>query len=66
MTDSPQQAGSDGAADAPDDVKERFREALRRKQEHAKSGAGHEDTGSKIHAAHGPAAGRRQFRRKSG
>ncbi|OZM70132.1 hypothetical protein CFN78_27080 [Amycolatopsis antarctica] len=50
-----------------DDVKRQFREALERKQAKAKSGASHEDRGSKIHNAHnGPAATKREFRRKSG
>ena len=51
-----------------DDVKRKFREALARKRglqgEHGSNGKG---TGaSKIHGAHGPAAGQRSFRRKSG
>jgi len=50
-----------------DDVKRQFREALERKQAKAKSGTAHEDRGSKIHSAHnGPAASKREFRRKSG
>lgn len=48
------------------DVRARFREALERKQAKAKSGESHADGSSKIHDAHGPAAGRRTFRRKSG
>jgi hypothetical protein len=50
-----------------DEVKRKFREALDRKRQiHAEgSGQGGRDAG-KIHGAHGPAAGRRQFRRKSG
>ncbi|HLH82693.1 MAG TPA: DUF5302 domain-containing protein [Trebonia sp.] len=48
-------------------MKRKFREALDRKRQiHAEgSGQGGRDAG-KIHGAHGPAAGRRQFRRKSG
>jgi hypothetical protein len=50
-----------------DEVKRKFREALDRKnQSHAEGqGNGGQDTG-KIHGAHGPAASRRNFRRKSG
>lgn len=58
---------ADGAGDTPeDDVKRQFREALERKQAKAKSGAAHEDHGSKAQHAHGPAAQKRTFRRKSG
>jgi Family of unknown function (DUF5302) len=49
-----------------EDVRARFREALERKQAKAKSRESHADGSSKIHDAHGPAAGRRVFRRKSG
>ncbi|MFF5992237.1 DUF5302 domain-containing protein [Prauserella flavalba] len=49
-----------------DDVKRRFREALERKQAKAKAGAAHEDLGSKVNHAHGPASHKRTFRRKSG
>ncbi len=49
-----------------EDVKARFREALERKQAKNRMGEGHADARSKVHDAHGPAAGRRQFRRKSG
>ncbi|MGH3449203.1 MAG: DUF5302 domain-containing protein [Haloechinothrix sp.] len=67
MSESQQQTeSSDDSAGAPSDVKQQFREALERKQASAKSGAGHEDAGSKINHAHGPVAGKRQFRRKSG
>ena len=66
-------AGADAAAGADsekpdiDEVKRKFREALdRKRQVHAE---GQEQGGrdpSKIHGAHGPAASRRSFRRKSG
>jgi Family of unknown function (DUF5302) len=51
-----------------DDVKRRFREALERKQGRQADKAGDADSkdASKIHGAHGPAAMRRSFRRKSG
>jgi hypothetical protein len=59
--------GDDEAKPGIDEVKRKFREALDRKREiHASgSGQGGRDN-SKIHGAHGPASGRRQFRRKSG
>ncbi len=50
-----------------DDLKRKFREALDRKHSsHSAANAeGAQDTG-KVHGAHGPAASRRSFRRKSG
>ena len=50
-----------------DDVKRKFREALDRKHQiHTEAqGKGGRDTG-KVNGAHGPAASRRNFRRKSG
>ena len=65
MSDPAEPTGTEGAA-APDDVKQRFREALERKQAKAKQGEEHADGSSKVHNAHGPAAARRTFRRKSG
>jgi Family of unknown function (DUF5302) len=63
-------SGTSEPADTPepaeDDVRARFREALERKQAKAKARENHADGSSKIHEAHGPAAGRRTFRRKSG
>jgi hypothetical protein len=50
-----------------DDVKAKFREALDRKRQHHDEGQGkgsHES--GKVSGAHGPAASRRNFRRKSG
>ena len=56
-------------ADKPDidDVKAKFREALdRKRQVHAEGqGKGGHESG-KVSGAHGPAASRRNFRRKSG
>ncbi|TDE43428.1 hypothetical protein E1295_26355 [Nonomuraea mesophila] len=51
-----------------DEMKRKFREALERKRnQHAASGAGGRGVDpSKIHGAHGPAASKRSFRRKSG
>jgi hypothetical protein len=50
-----------------DDVKAKFREALdRKRQVHAEGqGKGAHEAG-KVNGAHGPAASRRSFRRKSG
>ena len=55
------------AADDKDEVKRKFREALDRKhaQTDKKSGGDPKDS-SKVHGTHGPAQGRRTFRRKSG
>ena len=50
-----------------DETKRKFREALERKHQAHNEGqgkGGHDD--GKIHGAHGPAASRRNFRRKSG
>ncbi|MBB2913665.1 hypothetical protein FHS43_004974 [Streptosporangium becharense] len=51
-----------------DELKRKFREALdRKKQAQADAVAGGKGkNSSKIHGAHGPAAARRSFRRKSG
>jgi Family of unknown function (DUF5302) len=59
-------AGQPAQADL-DETKRKFREALERKhQAHAEGqGQGGRD-GGKINSAHGPAASRRNFRRKSG
>jgi hypothetical protein len=59
---------SDGDdANSRDEQQRKFREALERKREaHAGASAeGAHGTG-KVHGAHGPAASRRSFRRKSG
>jgi len=61
-----EKTGEDAKPDL-DETKRKFREALERKQ-HAHSegqGKGGRD-GGKINGAHGPAASRRNFRRKSG
>ena len=50
-----------------DDTKRKFREALDRKHQAHNDGQGQGGRdGSKINGAHGPAASRRNFRRKSG
>jgi hypothetical protein len=57
----------DAGKPAIDDVKAKFREALdRKRQVHAEGqGKGSHESG-KVNGAHGPAASRRSFRRKSG
>jgi hypothetical protein len=62
----PEPQDEDGAQPSEQDVRAQFREALDRKQAKAKARENHADGSSKIHEAHGPAAGRRTFRRKSG
>jgi hypothetical protein len=54
--------------ESTDDVKDKFREALERKRSHQAERDSDAETAdnSKIHGAHGPASGRREFRRKSG
>jgi len=61
------EAGPPGEAVKPDldEVKRKFREALERKRNSHASAEGADHTG-KVHGAHGPAASRRSFRRKSG
>ncbi|WP_214416099.1 DUF5302 domain-containing protein [Sphaerisporangium fuscum] len=54
---------------SPDDeLKRKFREALERKRrsQAETNAAARGKDGSKIHGAHGPAASKRSFRRKSG
>ena len=60
-------AREDAAKPDIDDVKAKFREALdRKRQVHAEGqGKGAHESG-KVSGAHGPAASRRNFRRKSG
>ena len=48
-----------------DEMKRKFREALERKHSTHARAEGADHTG-KVHGAHGPAASRRSFRRKSG
>lgn len=60
-------SSSEDGSRANDDVKAKFREALEKKNANSRAAAGqgaHED--GKVHAAHGPEAHQRQFRRKSG
>ncbi|WP_143590554.1 DUF5302 domain-containing protein [Thermoactinospora rubra] len=67
MTESAEEP--EKAEQAPEDeMKRKFREALERKRnQHAGGDAGGRGRdSSKIHGAHGPVGGKRQFRRKSG
>jgi uncharacterized protein DUF5302 len=61
-------AGQPDAATAGDDLQPKFREALERKRarEAGTIGAPRGKGTGKVHDAHGPARGRRSFRRKSG
>ena len=62
-----EEAGSHPEAAKPDldEMKRKFREALERKRGTHASAEAADHTG-KVHGAHGPAASRRSFRRKSG
>jgi len=54
-------------SDTEKDVKRKFREALERKNAQAdKKAESSARDSSKVHGRHGPAGGRRTFRRKSG
>ncbi|OLF06458.1 hypothetical protein BLA60_31285 [Actinophytocola xinjiangensis] len=65
MPDTPEPAIEDD--NEPEaDVKQRFREALERKQALTRSGEEHADARSKVRDAHGPVSAKRTFRRKSG
>jgi hypothetical protein len=59
--------GADGHPSAPEDVREKFRQALEAKnaQKHASAAAG-ADGGSKASTAHTNSKVQREFRRKSG
>ncbi|MFF3439166.1 DUF5302 domain-containing protein [Streptosporangium sp. NPDC002721] len=58
----------EGSESSDEELKRKFREALERKKlAQADAGAGGKGkNSSKIHGAHGPAAAKRSFRRKSG
>ncbi|MFF5158180.1 DUF5302 domain-containing protein [Streptomyces sp. NPDC000348] len=65
---APETSPPEPDGDGTHDLKRKFREALARKrgaQADAADGAANPGA-SKVRAAHGPAAGRRSFRRKSG
>ncbi|NLE81412.1 MAG: DUF5302 domain-containing protein [Rhodococcus sp.] len=52
--------------DSIEDTKQKFREALDRKNHHDSHAVDHKDAESKAHDAHGPADHKRDFRRKTG
>lgn len=69
MADTPAEPDNTQDPEVPEDeMKKKFREALERKQnQHADAAAGGRGKDpSKIHGTHGPAGGKRTFRRKSG
>jgi hypothetical protein len=68
MPDTPEPASDESTEqDTPqEDVKAAFRAALERKQASNRKGQEHADSRSKVDNAHGPAAAKRTFRRKSG
>ncbi len=69
MPDKPEPAATPESAEAEpqqEDVKAAFRAALERKQAQNRKGQEHADARSKVDNAHGPAAAKRTFRRKSG
>lgn len=66
MPETPEPAADEATEQEEVDVKERFREALERKQARTRSGQEHADARSKVQDAHGPASAKRTFRRKSG
>ena len=51
---------------ATDDMKRKFKEALDKKNAQSRDGEAHLDGDSVVHSSHGPAAQKREFRRKSG
>jgi hypothetical protein len=66
-TNPPNEQGQ-AASPSDDELKQRFREALDRKNAGKAAGESHADNdgGAKAHDAHGPAKSQRTFRRKSG
>jgi hypothetical protein len=69
MPDKPESTSVPESAEAEpeqEDVKAAFRAALERKQAQHRKGQEHADARSKVDNAHGPAAAKRTFRRKSG
>jgi uncharacterized protein DUF5302 len=57
---------SESGPASEDDAKQKFREALERKNAKSSSATGHKDGADKNSRAHGPVENRREFRRKSG
>ena len=64
---TPEAEAGEAAKPDLDETKRKFREALERKHQARSEGQGKGGRdGNKINGAHGPAANRRNFRRKSG
>lgn len=60
-------AHQDGVAPGPsEETREKFREALEKKQAHAGKDVSDKGDHSKVHGAHGPAKAQQRFRRKTG
>lgn len=57
---------SDSDETPQDETKRKFREALERKQAKSAGASAQAGAGGKQPKSHGPAGGRREFRRKSG
>jgi hypothetical protein len=53
-------------AEAADDMKRKFKEALDKKNAKHREGEAHLDGDSAVHGSHGPVSSKREFRRKSG
>ena len=66
MPDTPEPTSAESTETPQEDVKAAFRAALERKQANNRKGQEHADARSKVDNAHGPAAAKRTFRRKSG
>jgi len=58
--------GPPGAAEPPDEVKQRFKQALEHKQHQHRNARLHPEAGSSLSEPHGRSGGKRRFRRKSG
>jgi hypothetical protein len=63
---APAEPQADAAEPQADEVKDKFREALERKRHNQAKRSAEAREPAKIHGEHGPAASRREFRRKSG
>ncbi|MGW5052985.1 DUF5302 domain-containing protein [Actinokineospora sp. NPDC004072] len=66
MAETPKTTADTEVEPQPEDVRERFKAALARKNARATEGEKHLNSGSKVHDAHSRVGGKRQFRRKSG
>lgn len=66
MSEADQDQGPTSSEPGEDDVKRKFREALERKQTQQHRAEPNGSGGGKAGHSHGPAGGKRAFRRKSG